>query len=102
MVHQGHNVFTIFFEKLELEYELYNYGEIGHFWVKGYEYLRQLEYRIAILWDKYEYMGEDCCSETEQKLAWLAKFPPLNWQKKPEMCLFFARWSFTENIPAGG
>ena len=54
VVHQGHNVFTIFFEKLELEYELYNYGEIGHFWVKGYEYLRQLEYRIAILWDKYE------------------------------------------------
>lgn len=85
VVHQGHNVFTIFFEKLELEYELYNYGEIGHFWVKGYEYLRQLEYRIAILWDKYEYMGEDCCSETEQKLAWLAKFPPLNFTSYPSV-----------------
>ena len=85
VVHQDHNVFTIFFEKLELEYELYNYGEIGHFWVKGYEYLRQLEYRIAILWDKYEYMGEDCCSETEQKLAWLAKFPPLNFTSYPSV-----------------
>lgn len=85
VVHQGHNVFTIFFEKLELEYELYNYGEIGHFWVKGYEYLRQLEYRIAILWDKYEYMGEDCCSEMEQKLAWLAKFPPLNFTSYPSV-----------------
>lgn len=85
VVHQGHNVFTIFFEKLELEYELYNYGGIGHFWVKGYEYLRQLEYRIAILWDKYEYMGEDCCSETEQKLAWLAKFPPLNFTSYPSV-----------------
>lgn len=85
VVHQGHNVFTLFFEKLEPEYELYNYGEIGHFWVKGYEYLRQLEYRIAILWDKYEYMGEDCCSEMEQKLAWLAKFPPLNFTCYPSV-----------------
>lgn len=79
VVHQGRNVFTIFFEALEPEFCLYNYGEIGHFWVKGYEYLRQLEYRIAILWDKYEYMGEGCCNEEEQRLAWLAKFPPLNF-----------------------
>ena len=85
VVHQGHNVFTIFFETLEAEYELYNYGEIGHFWVKGYEYLRQLEYRIAILWDKFEYMGEDCCGELEAKLAWLAKFPPLNFTCYPSV-----------------
>lgn len=85
VVHQGRNVFTLFFEKLEPEYELYDYGEIGHFWVKGYEYLRQMEYRIAILWDKYEYMGEDCCSEVEQKLAWLAKFPPLNFTCYPSV-----------------
>lgn len=85
VVHQGHNVFTIFFETLEVEYELYNYGEIGHFWVKGYEYLRQLEYRIAILWDKFEYMGEDCCGKLEQKLAWLAKFPPLNFTSYPSV-----------------
>lgn len=85
VVHQGRNVFTLFFEKLEPEYELYNYGEIGHFWVKGYEYLRQLEYRIAILWDKYEYMGEDCCGELEAKLAWLAKFPPLNFTSYPSV-----------------
>lgn len=85
VVHQGHNVFTLFFEKLEPEYELYNYGEIGHFWVKDYEYLRQLEYRIAILWDKYEYMGEDCCGEEERKLAWLAKFPPLNFTCYPSV-----------------
>ena len=85
VVHQGHNVFTVFFEKLEPEYHLYDYGQIGHFWVKGYEYLRQLEYRIAILWDKYEYMGEDCCNEEEQKLAWLAKFPPLNFTCYPSV-----------------
>lgn len=85
VVHQGHNVFTLFFEKLESEYHLYDYGQIGHFWVKGYEYLRQLEYRIAILWDKYKYMGEDCCNEEEQKLAWLAKFPPLNFTCYPSV-----------------
>lgn len=85
VVRQGHNVFTLFFETLEPEYELYDYGQIGHFWVKGYEYLRQLEYRIAILWDKYEYMGVDCCNEEEQKLAWLAKFPPLNFSCYPSV-----------------
>ena len=30
-------------------------------------------------------MGEDCCSETEQKLAWLAKFPPLNFTSYPSV-----------------
>ena len=60
-VWQGKNVVTLFFRKLELEVHLYDYGEIGHFWVKGYEYLRQLEYRIAIIRDKLEYLGEEFC-----------------------------------------
>ncbi len=68
-VHQGDTVCTLFFKDISLECELYDYGEIGHFWVKGYEYLRQLEYKIAILGDKWEYLGEDCCSEEEKKLA---------------------------------
>ena len=66
-VHQGDTVCTLFFKDISLECELYDYGEIGHFWVKGYEYLRQLEYKIAILGDKWEYLGEDCCSEEEKK-----------------------------------
>ena len=37
--------------------------------VKGYEYLRILEYRLAILNDKCEYLGEKATSDTEQKLA---------------------------------
>lgn len=41
-VWQGDSVVTVLFRKLELEVHLYNYGEIGHFWVKGWEYLRQL------------------------------------------------------------
>lgn len=78
-VWQGENVVTLFFENLELEVHLYNYGEIGHFWVPGYEYLRQLEYRIAIARDKLEYLGEEFCTEGEIKLVQLADFPPLNY-----------------------
>ena len=52
IVHQGGSVVTLFFEDLTLENHYYDYSQIGHFWMKGYEYLRQLEYRIAILRDK--------------------------------------------------
>ena len=45
---------------------------------KDYEYLRQLEYKIAILGDKWEYLGETCCSEEEKQLAFLG-FPPLSY-----------------------
>ncbi len=43
VVHQDDSVVTLFFETLTLEKHLYDYSQIGHFWVKGYEYLRQLE-----------------------------------------------------------
>ena len=46
--------------------------------MKGYEYLRQLEYRIAILRDKLDYLGENSCNANERELASLAEFPPLN------------------------
>ena len=64
---------TIFFENLTLETHLYDYGKVGYFWVEGYEYLRQLEYRLAILRDKRDYLGEEYCNETERKLAKLHK-----------------------------
>ncbi len=67
-VRQGDSVITLFYQKLELEVNLYNYGEIAHFWVPRYENLRQLEFRIAVLWDKYTYLGENYCSEG--KSAW--------------------------------
>ena len=79
VIHQGRNVFTVFFEDILLETHLYNYGELGHFWVKGYENLRVMEYQIAILRDKYEYLGEKYCTEYEGKLAMLRDFPPLNY-----------------------
>ena len=74
---------TILFKTLELETNLYNYGDIAHFWRKGYENLRQLEFRIAVLWDKYEYLGEAVCNEEERKLVQLAYFPPLNYTCYP-------------------
>ncbi len=79
VVHQGDSVVTIFFEDLLTDVHLYDYGEIGHFWVKDYEYLRQLEYRLAIMRDKYDYLGEEYCTPEEQKLAMLVDFPPLNY-----------------------
>ena len=47
----GENIFTIRFRKLVLRTHLFNYGCMGHFWVKGYEYLRQLEYQLADIRD---------------------------------------------------
>ena len=79
VVHQGESVVTIFFEDLQTDVHLYDYGEIGHFWVKDYEYLRQLEYRLAIMRDKYDYLGEEYCTPEERKLAMLVDFPPLNY-----------------------
>lgn len=79
IVHQGDTVVTLFFENLIQENHFYEYGTIAHFWVKKYEYLRQLEYRLAILRDKYDYLGEKFCNEKEKQLAQLVDFPPLNY-----------------------
>ena len=75
VIHQGQNVFTVFFEDILLETQLYNYGELGHFWVKGYENLRVMEYQIAILRDKYEYLGEKLLHGTGTKAGNAAGFP---------------------------
>ena len=77
-VRQKENVVTIHFQDLKMEVHLYDYGEIGHFWMRGFENLRQLEFKIAILHDKLEYLGEAYCSQEEKRLAELANFPPLN------------------------
>ena len=56
IIRQAENVFTLFFRNLTVETRLYNYGEIGHFWISGYEYLRQIEYKASIIRDKREYL----------------------------------------------
>ena len=85
VIKQDDTVLTLFFEDLELEVHLYEYAYTGHFWVKDYEYLRQLEYRLAILRDKYDYLGEAYCTEEEIKLAALVEFPPLNYCSYPSV-----------------
>ncbi len=77
IVRQGENVCTIFFQDLSMEVHLYNYGKLGHVWVKGHEELRQIEYWIAILRDKLIYLGEEYGNALEKKLAYLSGFPPL-------------------------
>lgn len=85
VVHQGETVCTVFFSDIELDVHLYDYGNIGHFWVKGQENLRVLEYQIAILRDKYEYLGEAYCTEEERRLSSLKNFPPLNYLFYPSV-----------------
>lgn len=86
-IDQEEHCFLMFFEHLELSMELYDYSGIGHFWVKGYEYLRVLEYQIAILRDKLDYLGEAVCTKEELKLAHLKEFPPLNYTNYPSASL---------------
>lgn len=70
------NCFAIWFSDFHFEYKLYQYHEIGHFWVKGAEHLRQLVYEIGLIQDKYEYLGEQACSKKERKLLSLLEFAP--------------------------
>lgn len=86
-VQQGESHIMLFFDDCTQEVNLYNYGHIGHFWVKGFEYMRIIEYQAAIIRDKLDYLGEQYCNETEKRLASLRNFPPLNyvsWPSSPE------------------
>lgn len=75
IVHQGDSVVTLFFEDLTLENHYYDYSQLGHFWMKGYEYLRQLEYRIAILRDKLDIWGKTPATQTSGSLPPSRNFP---------------------------
>lgn len=85
VVHQEDTLFTVFFDDVLFEYQLYDYGNIGHFWMKKYENLRVMEYQIAILRDKYDYLGEEFCNEQERELAMLKEFPPLSYLFYPSV-----------------
>lgn len=101
IVHQEKVVCTLFFQNLVLETHLFDYGKTGHFWVEGYEYLRQLEYRIAILRDKREYLGDEFCTKEERMLSVLSEFPPLNFCCYPAvsekyLVSFCSKWQVSE------
>ena len=77
----GENIFTIRFSNLSMRTNYFNYGCMGHFWVKGYEYLRQLEYQLADVRDKYRYLGSSACTKKEIIFMQLADFPPIKKYK---------------------
>lgn len=78
-VHQKDSHIVLFFDELTLENHFYDYGGIGHFWKKGWEHLRNLEFQIAVIRDKLDYLGEGSCNDLEKKIASLKNFPPLNY-----------------------
>lgn len=71
----GENRFTIRFTNLHMQTTCFDYGCMGHFWVKGYEYLSQLEYQFADIRDKYRYLGKDFCTERELIFMQLGGLP---------------------------
>ena len=87
IVNQGNeNIFTIRFARLGMKTVYFDYGCMGHFWVKGYEYLRQLEYQLADVRDKLRYLGRSSCTDKEMIFAKLADFPPIKRYKSvPDM-----------------
>lgn len=77
VVKQGdENVFTLWFDGIRERLQCYPYHEIGHFWVQGMEQWRRLVYIIGTIYDKYEYLGEQVCTEKEIELLPLMEFAP--------------------------
>ena len=83
VVHQGDSVCTLMFTGLEEEVHLYNYGTIGHCWVKRYEYLRQLEYTFAIIRDNGSIWEKDIVTDFIRNWQLGGIFPPLNYTCYP-------------------
>lgn len=75
-VHQGDNIYTLWFTGARLHLSLYRYHEIGHFWAQGQEQWRRLVYIIGTIYDKEKYAPEPCCTPEELELARLIEFAP--------------------------
>lgn len=80
IVYQGtRNVFTLWFTDIQKVCNCYQYHQIGHFWVKGQEQWRQLVYMIGTIYDKYEYLGETVCNQSEVEILHLMEFAPFRY-----------------------
>lgn len=80
----GKNSFTIRFKELKFETHLYQYHGIAHVWVRGQEHWRQLVYRLGIVKDKYQFLGEETCTGEEKELLPLLEFAPFrSWISVP-------------------
>lgn len=82
------NFFTIRFTGLHMTNHFYSYHNIGHFWISRYEYLRQLDYRLWVIRDKYQFFGKAACNDEEISLIDFYEFAPLryytciDWEKE--------------------
>ena len=70
---------SLWFLECEKVMELYQYHQIGHFWMKGQEQWRQLVYMIGTIFDKYTYIGETACNAEERELLPLITFAPFRY-----------------------
>lgn len=70
---------SLWFLECEMVMELYQYHQIGHFWMKGQEQWRQLVYMIGTIYDKYTYIGEMACNAEERELLPLITFAPFRY-----------------------
>lgn len=70
---------SLWFLECEKVMELYQYHQIGHFWMKGQEQWRQLVYIIGTIFDKYAYIGEAACNAEEKELLPLITFAPFRY-----------------------
>lgn len=73
---EGGNTFTLWFQEIEEVIRLYQYHQIGHFWVKGQEQWRQLVYILGTTYEKLEFLGEEYCNKEEKELLELMEFWP--------------------------
>ena len=82
------NTLLVWFSDIRLECHTYRYHNIGHYWVDNEEYLRQLNYRIGLIADKYHAFGHLYCNREELELLPLYTFGPLQsyvyveWDKR--------------------
>ena len=70
---------SLWFLECEKVMELYQYHQIGHFWMKGQEQWRQLVYMIGTIFDKFAYIGEEACNTEERELLPLITFAPFRY-----------------------
>lgn len=79
IVRQGSSVFTLSFSGVRSETYLFNYGATGHFWIKGHEKMRIIDYWLGLVREKMNILGDSFCNETEARLYNLAHFLPLRF-----------------------
>lgn len=69
-------IFTLWYDNFEIVLELYRFHDLGHFWKRGEDQWRRLNYVIGTIYDKLKYIGADACNTCEKRLFPLLGFKP--------------------------